>query len=609
MKNPWLDFASYQYSDSYRFKGRDKDIAKFKVIMDNGTMSVLYAESGIGKTSFINAGIEPEYVKKGYFPIHILFNEDTFNSNIDVERWLISDIESKFYEVIKGSDSEEGYKRKVKGWHYNYADTCSEIEKLHNNLWWRLHAYKVRNLETGEILKPLVVFDQFEEVFVKGREGFLNSLFSILEQVSSTTLPDSVSCVLDEIEEFEYFEIDRQHFFKILFSLRKDFLSDFDYWSNDKKSITELFQNRMLLKALSREQAKQVICNQDGIDTLDEVANEILEKIDDKHHDAVEPFILSVFCSRLFEKAVSLKKEILKKEDLAQINIKNIIQSFYEEKILALIPNQEHRVTFETALVDEDGFRKRERIESRNLKRIGFEEKYAESLENSHLIRKITVNDVKCVEIVHDRIAEVISERNKQRESERQAAREKAEAERRQRELEDEIATRKKYIIVISRVSLLLFAFAAFTVMKWHVAVEAEKAAVEARNKAQEAFKKTKTAWREAEEARSRAEASERKAIEEKYRADSLYRNLANQKSLTKEVQTDLDSTQKNLDKTQDILKNYVAITIEKHDSITNLTNQYNSLVMDYNKIVPQYNEWATAHKKDCLKEKELKKR
>lgn len=493
MKNPWLDFASYQYSDSYRFKGRDKDIAKFKLIMDNGTMSVLYAESGIGKTSFINAGIEPEFVKKGYFPIHILFNEDTFNSNIDVERWLISDIESKFYEVIKGSDSEEEYKRKVIEWHYLYADTCSEIDILCNNLWWRLHAYKIRNLETGEILKPLIVFDQFEEVFVKGREGFLNSLFSIIEQVSSTTLPDSVSCALDEIEEFEYLEIDRQHFFKILFSLRKDFLSDFDYWSNDRYSITELFQNRMLLKALSREQARQVICDQDGIDTLDEVADDIIEKIDDKHHDAVEPFILSVFCSRLFEKAVGLNKEILKKEDLVQIDVKNIIRSFYEDKILSLIPNEGHRLAFETTLVDEDGFRKRERIASRKLAKIGFERTYAKPLEDAHLIRIITINDAKCVEIVHDRIAEVISERNKQRESEKQAAREKAEAERRQRELEEEVTIRKeesqkrqRFVIVFSIISLLLLVTTSVATIKWNEAEEAKRDAESAKTRAEE---------------------------------------------------------------------------------------------------------------------------
>ena len=78
MRNPWLDFASYQYSDRNRFKGREEDIAKFKLIMAGGTMSVLYADSGIGKTSFINAGIDPQFIEMGYFPIHVLFNEDTF---------------------------------------------------------------------------------------------------------------------------------------------------------------------------------------------------------------------------------------------------------------------------------------------------------------------------------------------------------------------------------------------------------------------------------------------------------------------------------------------------------------------------------------------------
>lgn len=419
MRNPWLDFASYQYSDRNRFKGREEDIAKFKLIMAGGTMSVLYADSGIGKTSFINAGIDPQFIEMGYFPIHVLFNEDTFIGDLDVEGWLVSNIESKFYEVIKTKDSEKESKRQIKDWYYLHSEEYSEIESLRNNLWWRLHAYKIIDQENREILKPLIVFDQFEEVFIKGKTDFLVSLFSCVERISSSTLPNTVSSVLDKLDKFEDLEIDRLHNFKILFSLRKEYLSDFDYWCNDRYSITELFQNRMLLNALTRHQAKQVICDQEDIDTLDDVADEIIEKIDDKHHDAVEPFLLSVCCSRLYEKAIHLKKAILKKEDLEYIDIKNnIIRSFYEEKISTLIPNEEHRLIFETTLVDDDGYRRRERAKCRKLESINFKKNYQDNLDKSHLIRVDTIEYEEYVEIIHDRIADVIKDNKIQHEKE-----------------------------------------------------------------------------------------------------------------------------------------------------------------------------------------------
>ena len=94
-KNPWLDIASYSINDANRFKGREKAIVKFSGIVNSGIMSVLYASSGIGKTSFLNAGIDPLMIQQGYIPIHILFPDEIFSSDYDIENWLIENIKAQ----------------------------------------------------------------------------------------------------------------------------------------------------------------------------------------------------------------------------------------------------------------------------------------------------------------------------------------------------------------------------------------------------------------------------------------------------------------------------------------------------------------------------------
>ena len=70
MTNPWKDIASYKREDADNFKGRTDDIKKFSKIIQQSDFSVIYAESGIGKTSFLNAGIIPLFEKHNYYFIN-----------------------------------------------------------------------------------------------------------------------------------------------------------------------------------------------------------------------------------------------------------------------------------------------------------------------------------------------------------------------------------------------------------------------------------------------------------------------------------------------------------------------------------------------------------
>lgn len=403
--NPWLDIASYQTSDAYRFKGRDEDITKFYNIIENGHLSVLYAESGIGKTSFLNAGIIPALGEQDYAPIHIVFPDDVFtDAQLDIRQWVFDTIENE----VKKTGLE---------WKFNLQDQESDLDTF---LWWRLHACQLTD-EAGTVKKPLLIFDQFEEVFIKsnrdGNENLLTSMFSYIQQLSSHNVPNKVLDVLNRLYEEKQIQVNynRNSEYKIIFSLRKEYLSDFDYWTNDRYSVTELFQNRMYLRPFSREQARQVICEQEGVSALNDVAGKIIESIDPNNHNEVEPFVLSVLCSRLFSEAQRRGKDKLAASDFDEVNVNNIIRDFYEDTISTIVTKRSHVAALETLLVDEDGVRTRIRVNQAELQKLGFEKSYKQKLDDSHLIRIIKINDNDYVELIHDRIAKAIYEKRNER--------------------------------------------------------------------------------------------------------------------------------------------------------------------------------------------------
>ena len=430
-KNPWKDFASYESTDARYFKGREESIAKFMRILDSGTMSVLYASSGIGKTSFLQAGIEPLLQNRGYAPIHILFTDDDFAPHMDLGTILGLRIidEVKKYNNKEKKKAEDNNNYIANTWEWCCLLDQQSEEAVKNlsqhldtqSLWWKLHAYELRDTN-GQCLKPLIIFDQFEEVFVKSKaqRDYLQTLFTTLEELASKNLPTKVEKTLEQLAVQDIFlDLNTQHRYKIIFSLRKEYLSDFDYWTNDRHAIAELHQNRMLLLPLSRTQAIKVITEQplslddnDYYTTLNSLTDNILNVIDDAHRNEIEPFILSVLCSRLYERAVKMGKSELKPEDLTVFSANTIIREFYEQVIHSIIPKRSHLKRFEEELIDDDG--KRCRTKVKRLKDIKFEERYREKLVKNHLVRVDSYNGEDYLELVHDRVADAVMERRRE---------------------------------------------------------------------------------------------------------------------------------------------------------------------------------------------------
>lgn len=443
VENTFLGLQPYTEADAYRFKGRTEESQElFRLIVRND-YTVCYAESGEGKTSLLNAGVFPLLRENMYFPIAITFTSDDYQVTPDNFSTIID-------RCIKDSITEYNEKNKGVNVEYKYCSTdfqgldCqTELQQeLSKYSWWKLRNYKPQTM--GLTFTPVFVFDQFEEVFnMPGSIVWTKKFFDWLEDVSSDSCPDEIAMKIRAIigTNAAFPAIKEEKDFKAVFSLRKEFIGELDYWGMQTHFIPALKDNRYCLKALTFEGAKKVMTQQERFD--EEKVEQILthfvsqysrepEKTIKEQLPIIPALLLSVVCDS-WEKDISSFAK-LSTDEIGQ-SLNKILEKFYDETIETVIKdltnhNKEEvipesiRKDIDTAmfdLVDVNG--KRVRVKAvTTLGTISMDSgrrfsetspivKYKEIL-NTHRIIKITkIDGEDYVEIVHDCLCTIIAKR------------------------------------------------------------------------------------------------------------------------------------------------------------------------------------------------------
>lgn len=407
--NPWLGPGTYEEENAYKFRGRDKDIAKIKLMLQQNDIVVCYGASGNGKSSLIKAGVSPAIRNEGMFPVVITFTEDDYKKDhIDFETLILERVENSLQDY-------EEFMRK----HYDLRESSHlrferdiqyRDKQLPLSLWWKLRTETIRIPYGGRNFIPVLIFDQFEEIFYS---AWKDEFFKWLESLCKDVCPDDFSVIGKDINPPSYKQ------FKVLVSLRYEYLAELDDWCSQRTFIPQIMQNRYYLRPLSREQAIEVITKQplrenspEYCTTLNPVKNAILDFIDIEKRNEIEPVILSVLCYTLCNIALNNRKDEISVRDLQDFSLGNIISGFYETEVKRIILNKRHQEFLEQKLVNAEG--RRERIQSERLKPIDFDKKYRKALEDTHLIRISQINKEDYVELVHDRVADAIIERRQE---------------------------------------------------------------------------------------------------------------------------------------------------------------------------------------------------
>ena len=305
--NTFLGLQSYTEEDAYRFKGRTEESQElFRIIMRND-YTVCYAESGEGKTSLLNAGVSPLLRENMLFPIAITFTIDDYKQTPE-------NFDTIIHRCIK--DSIVAYNEKNKNVIVEYKLCSTDFQdsdkrtrlqqELEGFSWWELRNFKPKAM--GLTFTPVFIFDQFEEIFTQPESVvWTKKFFDWLEDVSSDNCPDIIVNKVREIIGIKatFPTIKEKKDFKAIFSLRKEFIGELDYWSMQKNFIPDLKNNRYCLKALSYEGAQRVMAQQESFDeaTVKQLLNYFLkqysrepEKTICEGLPAIPALLLSIVC-------------------------------------------------------------------------------------------------------------------------------------------------------------------------------------------------------------------------------------------------------------------------------------------------------------------------
>ena len=475
--NTFLGLQPYTEEDAYRFKGRTEESQDlFRLIVRND-FTVCYAESGEGKTSLLNAGVFPLLRENMYFPISITFTNDDYKVTPDSFDKIID-------RCIRDSITE--YNEKNKGVNVEYKPCGSDFldmecqqqlqEELSKYSWWKLRNYKPQAM--GLIFIPVFVFDQFEEVFsMSGSIVWTKAFFGWLEEVSSDSCPDKIAQIVRSVigSDAAFPVIKEEKEFKAIFSLRKEFIGELDYWGMQKFFIPSLKNNRYCLKALTYDGAKKVMTQQARFEEtkVDQILTYFVGQYSREPERTIEedlpiiPALLLSVVSETWEKDIDSFSKMNAPEIEKSLN--KIIGRFFNDAIDNVIKDVRSRglnqyadtcrrdldaIVF--ALVDGNGKRVRRKSTSSRLREVCFEAKYKQTLCEHRIIKVTKVDGEDYVELVHDVLCPVISKKK-----ERVIA-EKAKAQEEVIRWEQSHKMQKRMNLIILIGSLIIGVMAAF---------------------------------------------------------------------------------------------------------------------------------------------------
>lgn len=208
-QNPFLGLKPYEPKDRQRLYGRDKDLFLMKDRIFSCRTTLLFAASGVGKTSFINAKIIPDL--------------ETQYSVIYHNQWSIGDplaaLEKSIATQMPGNPHAS----------LTNPSDKSLLEYL---------AFARPTSENGESRpgkRCLIILDQFEEIFqYHSRQKYFERFIDELAEVINSSDCNS----------------------RVLFSMREEFLGELSIFDN---KIPDLFNNYYRLKCPSKMEAEEII--------------------------------------------------------------------------------------------------------------------------------------------------------------------------------------------------------------------------------------------------------------------------------------------------------------------------------------------------------------
>ena len=346
----FLDFFQESEEDIAKFAGRDADISEVIARIVSSRVFILYGRSGLGKTSLLQAGVFPGLRTRGYLPIYIRTRSNPLEDLTDRVRAVAAD-----WELQTAS--------------YSLQQALAEMRRFGI---------------------PVLVFDQFEEFFIRFRElpSLRGAFISTIAQLGS----------------------DSDLGLRLVFSIREDYLADLDAVRDVFPEMrTEIWRLRSLTAFGARQAILQPLIRQD-IAYDPRLVRQLVHMLAEVDYD---PIFLQITCSRLLDNHNLISKNhTLDLQALSRIGDLDLVFRQYLDTMMSQFTGNMLVVRIIlNALISHE---KTKNAVPENFFDVHFVAKGEEKkqalifLENRRLIRREEKDGQAWFELIHDRLVNVV---------------------------------------------------------------------------------------------------------------------------------------------------------------------------------------------------------
>jgi hypothetical protein len=279
-EQPWPGLASFRQEDAGFFFGRGVETQELFRLVKSDPLTLLFGKSGLGKSSLISAGLFPILDKKGYRPVYLRFDHADEAPSLSTQ----------FQKAVS---------------------TSGTLRPDQSTLWEFFHQVLPEN-PSSDSFSPVIVIDQFEEIFTLGKETVARSrrsaeFFHELADLVLNNCPDQVQKRFEENREaMRGYNFDAAHF-RVVLSMREEYLA---FLEEAHQPLRQITQQRLRLTEMSGARALEAITMAGKLILDASVAEDIVryvagssnvtsaEQADLKDLE-VTPALLSLICSEL----------------------------------------------------------------------------------------------------------------------------------------------------------------------------------------------------------------------------------------------------------------------------------------------------------------------
>lgn len=259
-KNPFKGLQPFEQEDEDRLFGRERDLILIKDRILSSRTTLLFAGSGVGKTSFLNAAVIPELSKRYCVVWHNRWtgaeersDADLLNDRPPFKLWPPRAFASWLTDAVL-----------ERFWLRRKMESESEIETK--------KAAKIQEKFVGDVQ------DVISHSLKPGNGTRLSTVLSVFKKEAKSDLPSEnrkkgCMLILDQFEEVfqyhayqDYFDDflsdlseiinDEDYQVRVVFSMREEFLGELSVFDN---RIPDLFNNYYRLRDPKRDEAKHII--------------------------------------------------------------------------------------------------------------------------------------------------------------------------------------------------------------------------------------------------------------------------------------------------------------------------------------------------------------